>query len=162
MKKFLYKFFITFFIFLLCFTSHSFCDDIDYDTLEINTEIQEASSLPENEIKIPDTNSRACVVIDRNTNTILYGKNENQQRKMASTTKIMTAIIIIENCNLNESIEVSKKAAGTGGSRLGLKTGDKITIKDLLYGLMMRSGNDSAVALAEYCRSAALKVLQKK
>ena len=69
---------------------------------------------------------------------------------MASTTKIMTATIIIENCNLNETVEISKKSAGTGGSRLGLKAGDKITIRDLLYGLMMRSGNDSAVALAEY------------
>ena len=69
---------------------------------------------------------------------------------MASTTKIMTAIVTIENCNLDTSIEVSKKAAGTGGSRLGLKTGDKITIRDLLYGLMLRSGNDCAVCLAEY------------
>lgn len=62
----------------------------------------------------------------------------------------MTAIIIIENCKFNESIEISKKAANTGGSRLGLKTGDKITILDLLYGLMLHSGNDAAVALAEY------------
>ena len=92
------------------------------------------------------------LIIDKKTNTILYGKNEKQKRKMASTTKIMTATIIIENCNLDETIEISKKAAGTGGSRLGLKTGDKITIRDLLYGLMMRSGNDAAVALAEYCR----------
>ena len=57
---------------------------------------------------------------------------------------------------------ISKKAAGTGGSRLGLKSGDKITVRDLLYGLMMRSGNDAAVALAEYCRSETLKVLPKK
>ena len=70
---------------------------------------------------------------------------------MASTTKIMTATIIIENCDLNKTIEVSKKAAGTGGSRLGLKIGDKITIRDLLYGLMLCSGNDAAVALAESC-----------
>ena len=62
----------------------------------------------------------------------------------------MTAIVIIENYNLDETIEISKKAAGTGGSRLGLKSGDKITIRDLLYGLMLRSGNDAAVALAEY------------
>ena len=81
---------------------------------------------------------------------------------MASTTKIMTATIIIENCNLNDTIEVSKKAAGTGGTRLGLKSGDKITVRDLLYGLMMRSGNDAAVALAEYCRPEALMDSQKK
>ena len=66
-----------------------------------------------------------------------------------STTKIMTATIIIENCDLSQSVTVSKKAASTGGSRLGLKTNDKITIKDLLYGLLLCSGNDAAVALAE-------------
>ena len=64
---------------------------------------------------------------------------------MASTTKIMTAIIVLENSNLNNIVEVSKKAANTGGSRLGLKTGDKITIRDLLYGLLLCSGNDNSV-----------------
>ena len=68
---------------------------------------------------------------------------------MASTTKIMTAIVVIENADLNKTVEISKKSASTGGSRLGLKTGDKITINHLLYGLMLRSGNDAAVALAE-------------
>lgn len=95
-------------------------------------------------------NSRAYVVIDRNSNTILLGNNEHQKRKMASTTKIMTATIIIENCNLNETIQVSKNAANVGGSRLGLKLGDSITINDLLYGLMLKSGNDCAIALAEH------------
>ena len=69
---------------------------------------------------------------------------------MASTTKIMTAMVVIQNTNLNNTVEISKKAAGTGGSRLGLKAGDKVTVKDLLYGLLLRSGNDCAVALAEY------------
>lgn len=133
----------------------SLCDDsieidTDTETIDVNSELFVSSQATQDEIKTPDINSRAYVVIDRKTNTILYGKNENEQRKMASTTKIMTATIIIENCNLNETIEVSKKAAGTGGSRLGLKEHDKITIKDLLYGLMLRSGNDAAVALAEY------------
>lgn len=62
----------------------------------------------------------------------------------------MTAIIILENCKLTDIITVSKKAAGTGGSRLGLKTNDKISINDLMYGLLLVSGNDTAVALAEY------------
>lgn len=66
-----------------------------------------------------------------------------------TTTKIMTATVIIENCDLSQTVTVSKKAASTGGSRLGLKTNDKITIKDLLYGLLLCSGNDAAVALAE-------------
>lgn len=150
MKKFFSKIFIIFFTLLFVITNFSLCDDIDNnEIIDVDSEIISLNSSKSN-IKPPDINSRSCVVIDRNTNTILYGKNESQKRKMASTTKIMTATIIIENCNLDETIEVSKKAAGTGGSRLGLKTGDKITIKDLLYGLMLRSGNDAAVALAEY------------
>ncbi len=149
MKKFFYKILILFSILSFGLSTFSFGDDIDNEVIDVNAEIV-SSDTCRKQIKTPDTNSRACVVIDRNTSTILYGKNENQKRKMASTTKIMTATIIIENCNLDETIEISKKAAGTGGSRLGLKTGDKITIKDLLYGLMLRSGNDTAVALAEY------------
>lgn len=151
MKK---KFFIIFFTCLIIVTQlalPSFCDDTnEEESIPVNTELISALTSSPNTKKTPETNSRACVVIDRATNTILYGKNEKSVRKMASTTKIMTATIIIENCNLDETIEVSKKAAGTGGSRLGLKTGDKITVKDLLYGLMLCSGNDAAVALAEH------------
>lgn len=126
-----------------------YADDIDYfsEDINISEEIAETSS---NSIDIPDINSRAAVVIDRNSNTILFGKNENDKRKMASTTKIMTALIVIENANLNDTVTVSKNAAGTGGSRLGLKTDDKVTVNNLLYGLMLCSGNDAAVALAEY------------
>ena len=152
MRKILNKLSILFIVFILLASPQAICDDIDYEALDVDSEVFTSSSRLEKNITEPDVNSRACVVIDKKTNTILYGKNEKQKRKMASTTKIMTATIIIENCNLDETIEISKKAAGTGGSRLGLKTGDKITIRDLLYGLMMRSGNDAAVALAEYCR----------
>ena len=112
----------------------------DIDSIETNSDISQ----------LPTINSRAYVVIDRKSNTILIGKNENQKKKMASTTKIMTALVVIEHCTLSDTVEISKKSASTGGSRLGLKTGDKITVYDLLYGLMMRSGNDAAVALAEH------------
>lgn len=150
MRKKIFILIYTFFIAISQLTPTSICDDVnDDEVINVNAELL-SSNIYQSEIKIPETNSRAYVVIDRNTNTILCGKNENEKRKMASTTKIMTATVIIENCNLDETIEISKKAAGTGGSRLGLKTGDKITIKDLLYGLMLRSGNDAAVALAEY------------
>ena len=148
-KKVLYLI-IIFFTILIELTSISLCDDIDDETVDVLSEIQTSDNIAQNSIKTPDLNSRACVVIDRKSNIILYGKNENEQRKMASTTKIMTSLIIIENCDLKETVEISKKVAGTGGSRLGLKAGDKITIHDLLYGLMLRSGNDAAVALAEY------------
>lgn len=72
--------------------------------------------------------------------TILYGKKENARCKMASTTKILTSIVVVENTeNLNTKVKISAKAAGTGGSRLGLHENDEITIKDLLYGLMLCS-----------------------
>lgn len=98
---------------------------------------------------IPNINARSCIILDRISKKILFGKNEFNKVKMASTTKIMTATIIIENCDLSQTVIVSKKAASTGGSRLGLKANDKITIRDLLYGLLLCSGNDAAVALAE-------------
>ena len=80
-------------------------------------------------------------------------KNENKKVAMASTTKIMTAIIVIESGKLEDEVTVSAKAGGIGGSRLGLKKNDKITVRNLLYGLMLCSGNDAAIALAEHiCR----------
>ena len=136
-------------IFSFIFPYIVYCDDIDYivDDTNIYEKISETSS---NVNAIPDINSRAAVVIDRSSNTILYGKNEKEKRKMASTTKIMTALVVIENANLDDVVTISKKAAGTGGSRLGLKTNDQITVNNLLYGLMLCSGNDAAVALAEH------------
>ena len=149
----IYKILLPFFL-MIFITNYVFADDISplddnfdiYEVLEDSESIETNSSSSE----LPTINSRAYVVIDRKSNTVLVGKNENQKKKMASTTKIMTALIVIENCDLSETVEISKKSASTGGSRLGLKTGDKITVYDLLYGLMMRSGNDSAVALAEH------------
>lgn len=96
-------------------------------------------------------NARSYVVLDRKSKKVLIGKNEYTKAKMASTTKIMTATIILENCNLDDIVTISKKSANTGGSRLGLKTNDKISVLNLLYGLLLCSGNDAAVALAEYC-----------
>ena len=124
-----------------------YADDIDSEELEDISPFIEASS---NIITEPSINSRAAIVYDRNSGLVLFGKNETKKRKMASTTKIMTAIIVIENSNLDDIVTVSSKAAGTGGSRLGLHTNDKITVKNLLYGLMLCSGNDAAVALAEH------------
>lgn len=116
------------------------------DNSEINKTVETSGELNDE----PKINSRSAVVIDRKSKAVIYGKNENVKKAMASTTKIMTAMGVIQNTNLNNTVEISKKSAGTGGSRLGLKVGDKITVKDLLYGLLLRSGNDCAVALAEY------------
>ena len=124
-------------------------EEIDYIWLQ-----KEISSVSANPVSEPHLNCRYAIVIDRNSKAVLYGKNENQQVPMASTTKIMTAIVLLENLGVNNNltldteIEVCKEAASVGGSRLGLKNGDKITINDLLYGLMLCSGNDAAIQIA--------------
>lgn len=147
-----FKFFkiLLLFIFIISIPMYCFADDINEynEVVSLDYDSIYASSTLESE---PSINSRAAVVIERSTGTVLYGKDENEKRKMASTTKIMTAIIVLENVeDLSTVVTVSGKAAGTGGSRLGLSKNCKITVRDLLYGLMLCSGNDAAVALAEF------------
>ena len=142
MKKILYSMLI--FLLILLNFSTVCADDVDNevdfeDTIEVT-----ASNVSE----LPKTNSRRYIVYDRISKSMIIGKNEDI--KSASTTKIMTTIVILEKADLNETVTVSAKAGGTGGSRLGLKRGDKASVRDLLYGLMLRSGNDAAVALAEH------------
>lgn len=132
---------------LIVFISSSvYSDEIDTEEIIWKDNFMQASNSKEE----PKINSRSAVVYDRKSKKVIWGKKENERRPMASTTKIMTAIVVLENANLDDTVTVSKKAAGTGGSRLGLKTGDKITINNLLYGLLLVSGNDAAVALAEH------------
>ncbi len=121
----------------------SYADD-ENEIEEIVIEIEAAA----NSNAKPTINSRRYVIFDRLSGRCIYGKDENKQTAMASTTKIMSIIIVVENCNLSDTVTITAKAAGTGGSKLGLHTDDKITVMDLLYGLMLRSGNDAAVALA--------------
>lgn len=134
-------------IFIFSYFFPVYADDVDFESWNDFTSVINTSADISNEPKI---NSRAAIVYDRTSGSILYGKNENEKRKLASTTKIMTAIIVIENANLNDIVTVSSKAAATGGSRLGLHTNNTISVLDLLYGLMLCSGNDAAVALAEH------------
>lgn len=144
--KFL-RVFLCLFILIFSYDFPIFADDELLENEFDLSSILSSSPVSNNE---PIINSRAAIVLDRNSKFILYGKNENEKRKMASTTKIITAIVVIENANLEEITTVSPKAAGTGGSRLGLHTNDKISIINLLYGLLLCSGNDAAVALAEF------------
>lgn len=108
----------------------------EIDEQQVKEDIIQASA---EQNKEPTINSRAVLILDRQSGVVMYEKNGYTKRAMASTTKIMTATIVIENANLKDTVEISKKAAGTGGSRLGLKAGDKITVNDLLYGLMLKS-----------------------
>lgn len=96
------------------------------------------------------TSAKAMCMIEASTGRVLAKKNENAKLAMASTTKIMTAITAIENCeNLDEVFEVSPKAVGVSGTSLYLRKGEKHSLRDLLYGLMLVSGNDASVAIGE-------------
>ena len=124
-------------------------DLVENETEEVDVrEIQEEVLATSSNVEEMELNSRIALIYDRASGRILYEKNGNKQTPMASTTKIMTAIVVLENANLKDTVTITSKAAGTGGSRLGLKKNDKITVNDLLYGLMLRSGSDAAVALA--------------
>lgn len=134
-------------MFILIFPVCCFADEENNEEEEQIPELVEVASDSAEE---PNLNSRAAIIYDRNSKEVIYGKEENTKRKMASTTKIMTCMVVLEKGELTDTVIVSKKAAGTGGSRVGLKTGDKVSVQDLLYGLMLCSGNDAAVALAEH------------
>lgn len=161
-KKFLYhsyfiKMIITLILIINLICPFSFADDEDEEETEacsisssISKEEIESIETSVKENVEPVLNAKAAIIYDRTSKRVLWGKNIDQKKAMASTTKIMTAIVVLENANLNDVVEISKKAAGTGGSRLKINAGDKITVNDLLYGLMLRSGNDAAVALAEH------------
>lgn len=99
---------------------------------------------------LPDIDAGAAAVMDMDTGRLLFGKNHHMRRPMASTTKIMTAILAIERCGLEEVVTVSKRATRIGGSGMNLKEGEKCTVRELLYGLLLPSGNDAAIALAEH------------
>ncbi len=94
------------------------------------------------------TPSRAECVLELSSRRILHGSNAEERLPMASTTKILTAILVIDDCDLDESISIPGQAEGVEGSSVYLKAGDKYTVRELLYGLMLRSGNDCAVSLA--------------
>lgn len=118
----------------------------DKETISLIESLEVSSSVSNN----PDVNSTHIIALDRNTERILFEKSGFQKTPMASTTKILTSIIAIENCNLNDEVSISSKAAHTSGSTLGITANTKMRMEDLLYGLMLRSGNDCAVAIAEH------------
>lgn len=102
---------------------------------------------PEADISLYAT---AAVLMDGDTGRVLYGKNADTPMAMASTTKILTCILVLENASLDDTLEVSAYAAGMPKVKLYLKEGEQYTVRDLLYSLMLESHNDSAVALAEH------------
>ncbi|MBW9155075.1 D-alanyl-D-alanine carboxypeptidase [Clostridium sp. FP2] len=98
----------------------------------------------------PVASADSVVLMDATTGKILYEKNKNSAYPPASTTKIMTVLLVLERCNLSDVVTVSKNAEMADGSKIYLFEGEKISVKELLYGLILASANDCAVALAEH------------
>ena len=95
--------------------------------------------------------ARRAYVLDTVSERVLFSRNADEQSLIASTTKIMTALIICERCNVLDRMRIPREAVGIEGSSMYLQEGEVLTLQELLYGLMLSSGNDAAVALAIYC-----------
>lgn len=98
----------------------------------------------------PNVSAANAILIDNETGEILFEKEAHEERPIASITKIMTALLAVESGKLDEQAVVSRKAIYTEGSSIYLEQGEKMKVNDLVYGLMLRSGNDAAVAIAEH------------
>lgn len=95
--------------------------------------------------------ARKAILLDGSTGRILYEKDAHSPSLIASTTKIMTALVVCEQSNVLDRVRIPKEAVGIEGSSMYLREGEILTVQELLYGLMLHSGNDAAVALAIYC-----------
>ena len=91
-----------------------------------------------------------CIVMDMDSGRILYEHNKDKKMLIASTTKIMTAVVAIENKDLNEEVIIGDEVLKMYGTNIYIEPGEKLSLRDLLYGLMLRSGNDAAVSIAKY------------
>ncbi|HIZ74244.1 MAG TPA: serine hydrolase, partial [Candidatus Mediterraneibacter stercoravium] len=102
------------------------------------------------EITASELYARSAVLMDADSGRILFAKNGQEERAMASTTKIMTCILALEKGNLSDKVTVSDNAAAQPRVHLGMQSGQAFKLEDLLYSLMLESHNDSAVAIAEH------------
>lgn len=97
-----------------------------------------------------ETSATSAILVDADSGRVLYEQNAGQKMLIASTTKILTALVAIRHGDLNASVKVSREAAYTEGSSMYLKEGETLTLETLLYGLLLCSGNDAAVAIAQH------------
>ncbi len=94
--------------------------------------------------------ARAAILIEAETGRILYEKNAHEPLPMASTTKVMTALVALENASLSDTVTAGKNAFGVPGTSIYLSEGEQLSMEEMLYGLLLCSGNDAAVAIAEH------------
>ena len=103
----------------------------------------------------PQGSWRAAALVEQSTGRVLYAENGDEELPMASTTKIMTALLALENCALDEEVTASENASGVPGTSIYLGVGETLSMEEMLYGLLLRSGNDAAVAIAEHVAGSA-------
>lgn len=124
-------------------------DNTDSEIINIDEkDIGEVDSNAQNTGKLR-VSARSAIAIDSNNKQVLFEQNAYEVIPMASTTKILTALVAINSGDLNKEITISKNASGIRGSKVGYSTGEKIKLRELLFGLMFKSGNDAAIAIAE-------------
>ena len=103
-----------------------------------------------NKINAISTSASSSILMDMDSHRILYSKNIHDQRSVASISKIMTAILAIESGKLDNKVTINNSINEAYGSGIYIKVGEKLTLRDLVYGLMLRSGNDAALAIANF------------
>ena len=101
--------------------------------------------------RVQAISAQKAILMDAETGRVIYEKDAYSRSLIASTTKIMTALVVCEQCNVLDRVRIPKEAVGIEGSSIYLKEGEILTVQELLYGMMLHSGNDAAVALAIYC-----------
>ncbi len=154
MKKFKNKLIFTFILIIVVICAGYIVHNLSYGNqneyitpVNITIPMLDSQSVPD----FSGESSKACALIDAKSGALLYGKNENVQLPMASTTKIMTALVVLENMSLDSIVSVFEKAVGIEGTSIYLFKDEKISVENLLYGLLLNSGNDAASALAIAC-----------
>src|SRR5688500_5068004 len=109
-----------------------------------------ALATPSPSAEDPDVDAAAAALVDLDSGRVLFEEGSSQPRPIASLTKIMTALLVIERTRPTETVIVSEEAAGQTGAELGLQPGERRTVRELLLALLLQSANDAAVALAEH------------
>lgn len=133
-------------------TANAFIEDdidSDFETLDIVEEVSDISLEDINPSKPLRVSARNAIALDAKTKEVLWDQNGHEIVPMASTTKILTCLIAINYGNLDRKVTISKNAASIRGSTVGFRSGEEVTMRELLFGLMFRSGNDAAIAIAE-------------
>ena len=97
-----------------------------------------------------DISATSAILMDTDNNRILYSNNIHDKRSVASISKIMTAVLAVESGKMDDEIEINDVILKAYGSGVYIQVGEKLTLRDLVYGLMLRSGNDAALAIADY------------